>query len=318
METTSTQQDWLAVASQYEDMLTGRPPEDHQWIYIPEFPIALLKQERDWASFLKEERAAHPGYWGEDFVAAVVSGQLNTSPIVCAFLANEDGPPGINIWDGNHRIAALLSDPTLSTMTLPVVLGWPEDVERYDLPIKIRTLPEVANAKLNVNQARARQLFEYAGCLGQDLDNYTVTGDQYLTVYSSKNVPPMLCAISDLLKKEGIPHSLLRVTAEASIGDEVSCDLPALKIDDLVMNHLCSGSWDDLLFCHDPRRFGEGWSEVGGSSSIVSDYYRPKIGPNYEKALKNVESIEALIENERLSNSTLPAKRNSRVKPARL
>lgn len=318
MKITTTQQDLLTFACQYEDMLTGRPPEDHQWIYIPEFPVALLKQKRDWVAFLNDERATHPGYWGEDFVDAVVSGQFNTSPIVCAFIADENGIPDINIWDGNHRVAALLSDPELSTLTLPVVLGWPEDVERYHIPIEIRTLPEIANARLNENQARARQLFKYADSLGQDMDNYVIGGGQYLTVYSSKNVPPMLCAISELLKKEGIPHSLLKITAEASMGDDVSCELLALKIDDLVMNHFCSGDWDDLLFCHDPRRFGDGWSEVGGAFSSVSEYYRPKLGPNYDKALKNVESIQAIIENERLNNSTLPAKRNSRVKPTRL
>lgn len=134
METLSTPAQCLAYAARFEDMLLGTLPEDHAWILVQDFPVAMTGKASAWRRFWREENSENPGVWSDGLLEAVASGQLDTQPLVLA-LCEDGGALACNTWDGNHRLAAAVM---CGRKTMPVVVGIPNDLDPSLLPDFLR------------------------------------------------------------------------------------------------------------------------------------------------------------------------------------
>ena len=144
ISSTTTPEDLLAYASAQEDMLLGALPEGHRWVLVEEFPVSLCGTAARWRRFWREENESHPGVWGEELIESVASGAIDDQPLVVA-LVGETGKATVNVWDGNHRLAAAI---IAGRRHLPVVVGVPHGLDDALIPSKLR-------AGLSAHQGRA-------------------------------------------------------------------------------------------------------------------------------------------------------------------
>jgi hypothetical protein len=124
---TSFPSDLQAFAAKFPDMETGADAAQHDWIAVPEFPVAILRRTGKLRQFWREETADDFNPWAglEDYVAA---GQVPPGVIA---LVNDPEAVWPNVWDGNHRLGAAA---TIGAPTLPMVVGVPKDMPMGRLP----------------------------------------------------------------------------------------------------------------------------------------------------------------------------------------
>ena len=231
----------LGLASEFRDMLTGALLEAHEWLWVPEFPVSLLADERNWRSFCDEEFFSHSDTWGQDFLDTVAAGGLSHLPVVIAAVAGEpEGAPApndepcawLNVWDGNHRLAALLgTDVDPAGYTLPAAVGWPAEVPRSSLKLGMRALPEIQAARLTSAQALARQLLDATKAL--PFDRAFEMGMQECL------------AVGEALAFVNVPHKVWMLEGQ---GAGVARRRAAVEVDGLLLSVSATGNCDDVFF----------------------------------------------------------------------
>lgn len=216
-------------AAGFEDMVGGALPEEHLWLFLPCFPVALTGPKDDWRRFWRTENKAHPNTWGQGLIDALACGELDDQPLVMALLPDDQGGAQPNVWDGNHRLAAAAA---ADIQELPVVLGVPHDMVLAALPEAWQSLPGMRSLLATPDQRLALDMVAKI----RPLQSLSEDGVLLATAYT-------------VLQEVGVSCSLRRAKRTCGV---FSRAVDALCVDGLLVGLSGHGRWADVLCLTSP------------------------------------------------------------------